>query len=117
MQIEDLLRLMALQDASDLHLRPMRPPLLRTTGRLVQLAAMIKEILTPRLVPIVTIEDPIEFLLSDTLGSVSQREVGTDTPSFSEALRNTLRQDPDVIMVGEMRDRETVATVLTAAET
>jgi twitching motility protein PilT len=65
----------------------------------------------------VTIEDPIEFLLKDNLGAVTQREVGTDTPTFADALRNALRQDPDVIMVGEMRDRQTMQTVLTAAET
>ena len=86
-------------------------------GKSSTLAALIREILDTRLLHVVTIEDPIEFLLADHLGSVSQREVGTDTRSFAEALRNTLRQDPDVIMVGEMRDLETVSTVLTAAET
>jgi twitching motility protein PilT len=65
----------------------------------------------------VTIEDPIEFLLTDSLSSVTQREIGTDTPSYEIALRNVLRQDPDVIMVGEMRDLSTMQTVLTAAET
>ena len=59
----------------------------------------------------------MEFLFTDEVASISQREVGTDTISFSEALRNAMRQDPDVIMVGEMRDPETVATVITAAET
>jgi twitching motility protein PilT len=87
------------------------------SGKSSTLAAMVKEAVVNRLVHIVTVEDPIEFLLSDSLGSVSQREVGTDTRSFADALRNTLRQDPDIIMVGEMRDPETVATVLTAAET
>src|SRR5262245_23704431 len=87
------------------------------SGKSSTLAAMIKEAVVNRLVHVVTVEDPIEFLLSDSLGSVSQREVGTDTRSFADALRNTLRQDPDIIMVGEMRDPETVATVLTAAET
>jgi twitching motility protein PilT len=86
-------------------------------GKSSTLAAMIKEALNHRLVHVVTVEDPVEFLLSDSLGSVSQREVGTDTRSFADALRNTLRQDPDIIMVGEMRDPETIATVLTAAET
>jgi hypothetical protein len=66
---------------------------------------------------IVTIEDPIEFLFQDKVAAISQREVGTDTPTFREALRNSMRQDPDVIMVGEMRDVETIQTVLTAAET
>jgi twitching motility protein PilT len=59
----------------------------------------------------------MEFLFTDGIASISQREVGTDTPSFPEALRNVMRQDPDVIMVGEMRDPETIATVITAAET
>jgi twitching motility protein PilT len=63
------------------------------------------------------VEDPIEFLFGDDRATVSQREVGTDTPSFHEALRNCMRQDPDVIMVGEMRDLETVTTAITAAET
>ena len=65
----------------------------------------------------ITIEDPIEFLFTDDVASISQREVGTDTARFNEALRNAMRQDPDVIMVGEMRDPETVSTVITAAET
>jgi twitching motility protein PilT len=65
----------------------------------------------------VTIEDPIEFLFQDKIAAISQREVGTDTPNFKEALRNAMRQDPDVIMVGEMRDIDTMQTVLTAAET
>jgi hypothetical protein len=66
---------------------------------------------------VITIEDPMEFLFTDDVASISQREVGTDTGTFSEALRNAMRQDPDVIMVGEMRDPETVSTVITAAET
>jgi twitching motility protein PilT len=74
-------------------------------------------IVSSRLVHIVTVEDPIEFLLTDNLGAVTQREIGTDTPSYELALRNVLRQDPDVIMVGEMRDPSTIQTVLTAAET
>jgi twitching motility protein PilT len=68
-------------------------------------------------VHVITIEDPMEFLFTDDMASISQREVGTDTGTFSEALRNAMRQDPDVIMVGEMRDPETVSTVITAAET
>jgi len=87
------------------------------SGKSSTLAALMRLILEQRLVHVVTVEDPIEFLLTDDRGSVSQREVGTDTPSFSAALRNALRQDPDVIMVGEMRDRDTMQTVLTAAET
>ncbi len=86
-------------------------------GKSSTLAAMMRLIADSRLVHVVTIEDPIEFLLSDNLGSVTQREIGTDTPTFEMALRNVLRQDPDVIMVGEMRERSTVQTVLTAAET
>jgi hypothetical protein len=65
----------------------------------------------------VTIEDPIEFLVIDRVAAISQREVGTDTPAFKEALRTAMRQDPDVIMVGEMRDVDTIQTVMTAAET
>jgi twitching motility protein PilT len=64
-----------------------------------------------------TVEDPIEFLHHHKLSAVSQREVGVDTQSFSEALKHVLRQDPDVILVGEMRDLETNATAITAAET
>jgi len=87
------------------------------SGKSSTLAALLRVVANTRLVHIVTIEDPIEFLLKDGLGAVTQREVGTDTPSFAEALRNALRQDPDVIMVGEMRDQTTMQTVLTAAET
>jgi twitching motility protein PilT len=78
---------------------------------------MVVEICENEPLHIVTIEDPIEFLFQDKVAAISQREVGTDTPTFKEALRNTMRQDPDVIMVGEMRDVETIQTVLTAAET
>jgi twitching motility protein PilT len=87
------------------------------SGKSSTLAAIARDILGKRLVHVITIEDPIEFLLSDDLGSASQREVGTDTRSFNDALRNALRQDPDVIVVGEMLDPETIATVMTAAET
>jgi twitching motility protein PilT len=86
-------------------------------GKSTTLAAMISEISGREALHIVTIEDPIEFLFMDKVAAISQREVGTDTPSFREALRNSMRQDPDVIMVGEMRDAETMQTVLTAAET
>jgi len=86
-------------------------------GKSSTLAALMRLIADTRLAHIVTIEDPIEFLLSDNIGSVTQREIGTDTPGFDVALRNVLRQDPDVIMVGEMRERDTIQTVLTAAET
>jgi twitching motility protein PilT len=87
------------------------------SGKSTSLAAMVRRIATTRPVHIITIEDPMEFLFTDDVASVSQREVGTDTMAFSEALRNAMRQDPDVIMVGEIRDRETVSTVMTAAET
>ena len=87
------------------------------SGKSTTLAAMISEIAEKEQLHIVTIEDPIEFLFIDKLAAISQREIGTDTPNFREALRNAMRQDPDVIMVGEMRDVETIGTVLTAAET
>ncbi|HSP13965.1 MAG TPA: PilT/PilU family type 4a pilus ATPase [Thermoanaerobaculia bacterium] len=87
------------------------------SGKSTTLAAMILEIAEHEPLHIVTIEDPIEFLFIDRIAAISQREVGTDTPSFKEALRNAMRQDPDVIMVGEMRDVDTIGTVMTAAET
>jgi twitching motility protein PilT len=87
------------------------------SGKSSTLAAMIDQInrLHPR--HIVTIEDPIEFLHRDKRSIINQREVGADTASFKRALRRVLRQDPDVILVGEMRDEETVSTALSAAET
>lgn len=87
------------------------------SGKSTTLAAMIDRINAQRSGHIVTIEDPIEFLHRDKLSFVTQREVDVDTRSFSEALRGALRQDPDVILVGEMRDYETIETALTAAET
>ncbi len=87
------------------------------SGKSTTLAAMIQRIAATRPCHIVTIEDPIEFLFSDNKATISQREVGSDTPNFKEALRNSMRQDPDVIMVGEMRDLETISTAITAAET
>ena len=87
------------------------------SGKSTSLAAMINLIARARQCHVVTIEDPIEFLFQDDKATISQREVGTDTPTFHEALRNCMRQDPDVIMVGEMRDLETMATAITAAET
>ena len=86
-------------------------------GKSTTLAAMIDEINTTRRRHIMTIEDPIEFLHRHKLSLVHQREVGPDTLSFANALRSALRQDPDVILIGEMRDAETMATALTAAET
>jgi twitching motility protein PilT len=87
------------------------------SGKTTTLAAMIDHINHTRECNIVTIEDPIEVLHEDDLSAISQREVGFDTESFITALRAALREDPDVILVGEMRDAETVSTALTAAET
>jgi twitching motility protein PilT len=87
------------------------------SGKSTTLAAMIDYINTARTANIITIEDPIEFLHRDKKSIVNQREIGSDTFSFSDALRSSLRQDPDVILVGEMRDFETISTALTAAET
>jgi len=87
------------------------------SGKSTTLAAMIDEINRSHSKHVVTIEDPIEFLHRDKLSIINQREVGSDTASFKRALRRVLRQDPDVILVGEMRDEETVSTALSAAET
>jgi len=87
------------------------------SGKSTTLAAMIDCINSARSGHIVTIEDPIEFLHRDKMSFVTQREVDVDTRSFADALRGALRQDPDVILVGEMRDHETIETALTAAET
>ena len=87
------------------------------SGKSTTLAAMVDRINSTRAEHIITIEDPIEFLHRDKKGYVNQREVEVDTPSFSAALRSSLRQDPDVILVGEMRDLETIGTALHAAET
>lgn len=86
-------------------------------GKSTTQASLIHIINEKRRVHIVTIEDPIEFLHASENSVIDQREVGQDTLSFAEALRRVLRQDPDVILVGEMRDLETIRTVLTAAET
>ena len=87
------------------------------SGKSTTLAAMIEEINSSRTTHIITIEDPIEHLHRDNQSIVNQREVGADTLSFSHALRSALRQDPDVILLGEMRDFETIETALLAAET
>ena len=86
-------------------------------GKSTTLAALVDEINHQRPVHIITIEDPIEYFFTDDRAIVDQREIGFDSLSFSKALRSTFRQDPDVIMVGEMRDAETIATAITAAET
>jgi len=87
------------------------------SGKSTTLAAMIDHINHTYARNIVTIEDPIEYLHRDQRSVVHQREIGFDTSSFAQALRRVLRQDPDVILIGEMRDEETVATALSAAET
>jgi len=87
------------------------------SGKSTSLAAMIDYINSNRTCHIMTIEDPIEFLIRDRRSIVNQREIGVDTQSFANALRAALRQDPDVILVGEMRDFETIETAITAAET
>jgi twitching motility protein PilT len=87
------------------------------SGKSTTLASMLQQINQERRAKIVTIEDPIEFLHARRNGLVAQREVGTDTNSFSSALRHVLRQDPDVIMVGEIRDLETMEIAITAANT
>lgn len=87
------------------------------SGKSTTLAAMIDHINSTRRRHVVTIEDPIEFIHSDKQALINQREVGLDTASFKRALRRVLRQDPDVILIGEMRDEETVHTALSAAET
>ena len=86
------------------------------SGKTTTLAAMIDYINTTRDGHIVTIEDPIEVLHHDKMCMVSQREIGIDTDSYADALRHVVRQDPDVILIGEMRDHETVSAALTAAE-
>jgi twitching motility protein PilT len=87
------------------------------SGKSTTLAAMIDQINSDRSHHIVTIEDPIEFVHRDRRSVINQREVGSHTTSFARALRRVLRQDPDVILIGEMRDEETVRTALSAAET
>ncbi|GBE05290.1 twitching mobility protein [bacterium BMS3Abin10] len=120
---------MKILDTDQLHL----PPIVRTisleprglilvtgttgSGKTTTLAAMVDYINSNRTDHVMTIEDPIEFLHRDKRSIVNQREVGTDTESFSRALRAAMRQDPDVILVGEMRDFETIQTALIAAET
>ncbi len=87
------------------------------SGKSTTLASMVEYINTHKTCHIITIEDPIEFLFRDKKSIITQREVGNDTESFASALRSALREDPDVILVGEMRDQETIKTALIAAET
>jgi twitching motility protein PilT len=87
------------------------------SGKSTLLASICQHYLDTRPIHLVTAEDPVEYLFSDCKGEVSQRQVGADVGSFGEALRASLREDPDVIMIGEVRDVETVVTMLVAAET
>jgi twitching motility protein PilT len=86
-------------------------------GKTTTLACLVERINTTRSCRIVTVEDPIEYVFASRMATIDQREVGADTDSFSAALKHVLRQDPDVILVGEMRDLETISSALTAAET
>jgi twitching motility protein PilT len=87
------------------------------SGKTTTLAAMVEEINSRRSGVIISIEDPIEYIFTHNLCRVKQREIGTDTKSFPAALRHVLRQDPDVILISEMRDLETISAAITAAET
>jgi twitching motility protein PilT len=87
------------------------------SGKSTALAAMIQHLNEHRKANVITIEDPIEFLHRDINCNINQREVGTDTATFAQALRRVLRQDPDVILIGEIRDLETLDTALKAADT
>jgi len=87
------------------------------SGKSTTLAAMIDHVNSTRAEHVITLEDPIEYLHRDKRSIINQREVGSDTTSFARAMRRVLRQDPDVILIGEMRDEETVRTALSAAET
>src|SRR5690606_39444545 len=87
------------------------------SGKSTTLAALIDVVNRTRAEHVVTVEDPIEFIHENKKALVNQREVGSDTHSFQAALKHVLRQDPDVILVGEMRDLETISVALTAAET
>ncbi len=88
-----------------------------SSGKSTTLAAMINRINTTQRSRIITIEDPVEYVFQDIKSVITQREVGLDTPSFHSALKHVLRQDPDVIMIGEMRDQVSLAVAISAAET
>src|SRR5919204_205171 len=126
--VDDLLEQMVARGASDLHLSVGSKPAIRVrglilvtgptgSGKSTTLASLIDEVNRTRAEHILTIEDPIEFVHRHKKCIVNQREIGPDTPSFATALRAALRQDPDVILLGEMRDLETIGTAITAAET
>ena len=87
------------------------------SGKSTTLAAIVQQVNMTRACHIITIEDPIEYLYTSERAIIHQREIGSDTNSFGEALKRVLRQDPDVILIGEMRDLETVSAAITAAET
>ena len=87
------------------------------SGKSTTLAAMIEEINQRKALSIMTIEDPIEYIFENKKSFIRQREIGTDTLSFRNALKSVLRQDPDIIMVGELRDAESIEAALTSAET
>jgi twitching motility protein PilT len=87
------------------------------SGKSTSLAAMIDHVNTNKDVNIITVEDPIEFVHEPKNSIITQRELGANTPTFTDALRESLREDPDVILVGELRDQETISLALTAAET
>ena len=87
------------------------------SGKSTTLASLIDRINDDRNAHVITLEDPIEYLHSHRKAMINQREIGLDTRSYADALRAALREDPDVILVGEMRDLETISTAITAAET
>ncbi len=112
---------LGLQELSG-HFRTIRQGLVLFTGptgsgKSTSLAAIIQSIMAERAANVITLEDPIEFLFQPTQGMARQRQYGEDFLSFAEALKHVLRQDPDVVLVGEMRDPETIAAALTLAET
>lgn len=107
----------AVQQLSDKHRGMVLVTGTTGSGKSTTLAAMINHINHTRRCHVVTVEDPIEFIHQDEAALISQREVGFDTKNFSEALKHVLRQSPDVILIGEMRDLETISTAIAAAET
>jgi twitching motility protein PilT len=114
---EELRVPMALKDLAMLHRGIILASGTTGAGKSTTLAAMLNEINQHRKCRIITIEDPIEYIFEDNMAVISQREVGLDTMSFHAALKHILRQDPDVIMIGEMRDAESFMAALSAAET
>jgi twitching motility protein PilT len=130
-QVQSVFRVipLAVQTMEDLHLPPICKTFVRQprglvlvtgpagSGKSTTQAALIDDINTNCSLHVVTIEDPIEFVHTDRKALINQRELGRDTHSFAEALKHVMRQDPDVILIGEMRDLETIALAITAAET